>query len=192
MATGQMAFAERVVTTPGSPHLGAKIKVDTLTTVQALLSFASGAQVTFLTSWDVWNHGMAPIELHGTGGSMILPDPNWFGGDLKIWEGRADPSEIATSAQYFGRSNYPAGAVRHANYRGLGLADMARAIIDDRPHRASDEAALHVLAVMESILDAARDGTHVVIAQGCERPKAMTQHEAEGLLSAEVLEKMPG
>ena len=83
-ATGQIGFEERIVTTPSSPVRGQSIKVETLTNVHALLDFASGAHVTFLASWDVWKHGMPPIELHGQKASLRLPDPNWFGGDLLI------------------------------------------------------------------------------------------------------------
>jgi len=83
-ATGQIGFEERIVTTAGSPAQGQSIKVETLTTVHALLDFASGAHVMFLASWDVWKHGVPPIELHGQKASLRLPDPNWFGGDLLI------------------------------------------------------------------------------------------------------------
>ena len=69
-AAGQIGFAERTVTTPGSAMLGRTIRVETLTSVQGLLEFASGAQVTFLASWDVWRHGVPPIELYGETGSL--------------------------------------------------------------------------------------------------------------------------
>ena len=62
-AIGQIGFAKRKVTTPDSPLRGREIRVETLTSVQALLDFASGAQLTFLASWDVWRHGVLPIEL---------------------------------------------------------------------------------------------------------------------------------
>ena len=182
LATGQIAFAERTVTTPGSAQLGQSLKVETPTTLQALLQFASGAQVTFLASWDVWNHGMLPIELHGRTGSLRVPDPNWFGGDLKVATERGDWVPTATDLRSFGRPNWPTQEPRHANYRGLGLAEMARAILDTRPHRANGDLALHVLAVMTAILDAAQDGRKVTIEQGCERPSALDEEEAKDLL----------
>jgi hypothetical protein len=37
-----------------------------------------------MASWDVWKHGLPPIELHGQEASLRLPDPNWFAGDLLI------------------------------------------------------------------------------------------------------------
>ena len=75
VATGQIGFAERIITTETSPLKGTTIKVETLTTVQALLDFASGTQITFMASWDVWNHGMLPIEIHGTEASLRVPGP---------------------------------------------------------------------------------------------------------------------
>ena len=182
MATGQMGFLERTITTPDSPRLGQTITVETPTTVQALLTFAEGAQVTFLASWDVWQHGMMPIELHGTKGSLRVPDPNWFGGEVHIVEERGERLSIETGSRRLGRANWPREKPIHANYRGLGLADMARGILDQRPHRANGDLALHVLAVMTGILAAAQAGEKVVIAPSCERPAPFDVADAENLL----------
>jgi predicted dehydrogenase len=181
-AIGQIGFAERKVTTSDSPVRGRAIKVETLTSVQALLDFASGAQVTFLASWDVWRNGVLPIELYGETGSFRLPDPNWFGGELQIARGRFEWSAIETQSLTFGRANWPAEDPEHANYRGLGLADMARGIQDKRPHRANGEIALHVLAIMAGILEAATEGRRVTIEPACERPEPLLEAEAAGLL----------
>jgi len=182
-AVGQIGFAERFVTTPGSPFLGQSIKVETLTSAQALLSFASGAQVAFLASWDVWRHGLSPIELHGETGSVRLPDPNFFAGEISLAEGRADWRPHAVEARTFGVANWPAEKPVHSNYRGLGLADMARGLIDSRPHRASGDVALHVLAIMEGILNAAVARKTITIAATCERPAALSDEEGAGLLA---------
>ncbi len=182
LATGQIGFAERMVTTAGSREQGRTIKVETLTNVHALLDFASGAHVTFLASWDVWKHSMPPIELHGQKASLRLPDPNWFGGDLLVAGKDEDWRTIRTDSKTFGKTNYPATGPKYANDRGLGLADMARAILDDRPHRASGDLALHVLAVMAAILEAAADGRRVAIATLCERPNPLGEADAKRLL----------
>lgn len=181
-ASGQIGFAERIVATPGSPVLGQRIKVETFTSVQALIQFRDGAQVTFLASWEVWRHGAPPLELHGEAASLRAPDPNWFGGELLVARRGADWAPIATGARAFGKPNWPLDAPRVANYRGLGLADMARGIVDDRPHRANGEVGLHVLAIMEAILEAASDGRGRTIAQSCERPAPLDEAEARLLL----------
>src|SRR5208337_4404231 len=131
-AMGQIGFVERTVTTRGSAMMGRTIKVETFTSVQALLQFRSGAQVTFLASWDVWRHGAPAIELYGSDGSLRLPDPNGFGGEIAIARRRADWAPITTRDRAFGRPNWPPDKVSEANYRGLGLADMARGIVDKR------------------------------------------------------------
>ena len=181
-ASGQIGFAKRVVTAADSPFVGQSIKVETLTSVQALLQFVGGAQITFLTSWDVWKHGAAPIELHGEKASLRLPDPNWFGGELRIAAGREDWRAIESKDRIFGALNFPPESLLVANYRGLGLADMARGIIDNRPHRANGDIARHVLAIMAGILEAATEGRRVTIQSRCERPAAMSEAEAAGLL----------
>jgi predicted dehydrogenase len=162
---------------------GSIIKVEVLTTTQALLTFASGAQITFLASWDVWRHGVPPIEIHGTEGSMRVPDPNFFGGPVSVARERGDWAATETTAKTFGVPNWPAQNPGVANYRGLGLAEMARAILEGRPHRASGDLALHVLAVMAGILDSAVSGKPVAITDGCERPAPLGEAEAKGLLA---------
>ena len=162
--------------------LGQTIKVETLTSVQALLEFHSGAQVTFLASWDVWKHGVLPLELHGESGSLRAPDPNWFGGDLQLAKDRGGWRKVATNERVFGAANWPTNKPEHANYRGLGLADMARAILDRRPHRASGEVALHVLEVMAKILEAATAKQTLEIKRQCARADPLGEAEARGLL----------
>jgi predicted dehydrogenase len=181
-AVAQIGFAERVVSTPGSKLLGETIRVETPTTVQALLEFASGAQATFLASWEVWKHSLPPIELHGEIASLRLPDPNWFGGRVEIAEGRDSWRPISARGEPFSAINWPLSKPAHANYRGLGLADMARAIFEGRPHRADGALALHALAVMTGILDAAADGRKVGVTAPCERPRPLEAREAKGLL----------
>lgn len=183
-ATGQIAFETRTVTTPHSPIVGREIPVEVLTTVQALLSFESGAEITFLASWDVWRHGLRPLEIHGTQGSMRVPDPNWFGGEIELALGQADWEARDTADRPFGAANWPAAEPRFANYRGLGLAEMAAAIEAGRPHRANGDVALHVLAVMSAIVEAASERRGVTIEQRCDRPEPLDATEAAALTSS--------
>ena len=73
-------------------------------------------------------------------------------------------------------------APKFANDRGLGLADMARAIADQRPHRANGDIALHVLAVMAGIVEAATEGRRAEISPACERPSPLGETDAKRLL----------
>lgn len=191
MAIGQKGFLERTATAGNSPDGGKTIPVEVLTSVQALLDFESGAQITFLASWDVWRHSLPPIELHGTGGSIRVPDPDWFGGTVAIARGPSDWEEIDTTSNTFGRVNWPIQGPCFANYRGMGLAEMVRAISQGRPHRTSVELGLHALAVMSAIIEAAEQGTSVAIIEPCQRPEPMTEDEAQELLHQKVSVPVP-
>ena len=181
-AIGQIGFAERTITAANSKFRGETIRVETFTSVQALLEFASGAQATFLASWDVWKSNLPPIEIHGEKGSLSVPDPNWFSGRVELAEDDAAARELSLADAPLARKNYPSRHPAFANYRGLGLAEMARAIGEGRPHRASAEMALHTLAVMEGMLEAATEGRRLAIAFGCERPAPLAADEATSLL----------
>jgi hypothetical protein len=54
--------------------------------------------------------------------------------------------------------------------RGIGVADMAHALVYGRPHRASGELAYHVLDVMHAFEEASETGGHVEIESRCPRP----------------------
>jgi len=181
-AQGSIGYPERIVTAPGLRQ-GHRITVETPTTVMALLQFAAGAQVTLAMSWDVHKHGHPAIELYGTEGSLRVPDPNFFGGSVDITEGAGEWQSLDASGLPFGRPNWrspswPASRPDQANYRCLGLAELARAISHGTPHRSSGRLALHVLEAMYAVLSAAQTGGAVDIPNTIERPAALAENEA--------------
>jgi predicted dehydrogenase len=173
---------ERLITAEG-PKQGTTFKVGTPTSVLSLLEFDCGATVTFGTSWDVFRHSNHPIELHGTEGSLRLPDPDNFGGSVALSSRGAPWQETDTSGKLFGAVNWPIAAPDRANYRMLGLADLARAIIEGRAPRASGDLALHVLEVMEAILRAGEAGVAQTIPGIVAQPKELREDEARSLLA---------
>ncbi|MBY5402943.1 MULTISPECIES: Gfo/Idh/MocA family protein [Rhizobium] len=173
---------ERLITAEG-PKQGTTFKVGTPTSVLSLLEFDCGATITFGTSWDVFRHSNHPIELHGTEGSLRLPDPDNFGGSVALSSRGAPWQETDTSGELFGAVNWPIAAPDRANYRMLGLADLARAIIEGRAPRASGDLALHVLEVMEAILRAGETGTAQTISGIVAQPKELREDEARSLLA---------
>ncbi|WSH68878.1 Gfo/Idh/MocA family oxidoreductase (plasmid) [Rhizobium ruizarguesonis] len=173
---------ERLITAEG-PKQGTTFKVGTPTSVLSLLEFDCGATVTFGTSWDVFRHSNHPIELHGTEGSLRLPDPDNFGGSVALSSRGAPWQETDTSGELFGAVNWPIAAPDRANYRMLGLADLARAIIEGRAPRASGDLALHVLEVMEAILRAGETGIAQTIPGIVAQPKELREDEARSLLA---------
>lgn len=84
----------------------------------------------------------------------------------------------------YGSINYPFAAPDRANYRMLGVADLARALRDKRQPRASGGLAMHVLEIMESILHAGESHSTVAITSDVERPPQLGEDEASGFLAA--------
>ncbi|MEF3130722.1 Gfo/Idh/MocA family oxidoreductase [Rhizobium sp. 268] len=173
---------ERLITAEG-PKQGTTFKVGTPTSVLSLLEFDCGATVTFGTSWDVFRHSNHPIELHGTEGSLRLPDPDNFGGRIALSDRGAPWEETDTSVALFGAVNWPIAAPDRANYRMLGLAELARAIIEGQAPRASGDLALHVLDVMEAILRAGETGVAQTIPDTVAQPSELREDEARSLLA---------
>ena len=150
-------FAERTIAT--GPRAGETVRVEVPTHITGILEFADGATVNMTTSFDVWQHGHSPIEIYGTEGSMIVPDPNMFGGGLRIAHRRDEWRNVA-----------PLYAHAEGQQRGIGVADLAHAIRSGRPHRASHALAYHVLEVMEAFGRSADSDTMVEIKSRCDRP----------------------
>jgi len=172
---------ERIIA--NGPRNGQTVPVDTPTTIHALLQFHSGAVVTMGTSWDVWGHGHAPMELYGEGGTVYVPDPNFFGGTVRYTAGSKEVKKLPGWNHPFGVPNQKHGKEMLANYRTAGLSDMALAIQSGRPHRCSIELALHAVDVMTGILKSGDSGKFVPMQTTCERPAALGPKEARALLA---------
>jgi predicted dehydrogenase len=152
------SFPERVI--GSQPKKGQKIKVEVPTHVTGLLDFASGAIGTIITSFDAWSHTLPYVEIYGSEGTLSLPDPNTFGGPVRLWRAEGNRWEdIALVPGYV------------QNSRGLGVADMAEAMQSGRFHRANENLAYHVLEIMHAIHDSSRNGIHIELTSTCERPE---------------------
>ena len=170
-------------TISSQPRAGEEIPVKTPTNIHALLHFVSGATITFSASWDVWAHRHGHMELYGTEGALFLPDPNFFGGMLERAGRDGKIKAIPVWKHPFGQENQKHGTRLLANYRTAGLADMAEAIQQDRPHRCSLELATHVVDIMTGILKSGESGSFVKMTTSCERPAALSPAEARKLLA---------
>jgi len=163
------------------PRAGEFVEVETHTSLRAVLEFANGATVSLNASWDVHAHGLAPMELYGEAGSLFVPDPNFFGGDIGLTDGE-NKVEPATFDHPFGVPNEEHAQGMMANYRTAGLADMAAAIIEGREHRCSQALSLHVMEVLLAILEAGDSGQVVSLSTSCERPAALTAADAQAMM----------
>ena len=165
------------------PRLGEKVPVKTPTTIHAIMEFESGAVVTFNASWDVWQHGHSPMELYGEDGTLHVPDPNFFGGELGLTKQDKPVKKLPKWQHPFGVPNQKHARGMMANYRTAGLADMALAIADGRPHRCSLDMALHAIDVMTGILKSGETGRFVAMRTTCERPEALGAKQARAMLA---------
>ncbi|MBU2994788.1 Gfo/Idh/MocA family oxidoreductase [Octadecabacter sp. 1_MG-2023] len=177
--TSFTGMASDTRTIGNGPRNGETVPVETPTTIHSVLSFENGAIITLLASWDVVASNHPIMELYGTEGTMNLPDPNFFGGELTITERGADPVEKSWDHPF----NVPNFEETKANYRGAGLADMALAIGEGRPHRCNDDFATHVVEVMTAILEAGETGTVMTMTTTCERPDVLGPDAARALLA---------
>ncbi len=165
------------------PRKGQFVDVSTPTTVHAILEFANGALVTLGASWDVEAHQHSNMEIYGSDGSLYVPDPNFFGGELVLARRNGTREVVEPWKHPLGVANWerPNGPP-FANYRTAGLADMMLAIDGGRKPRCSLETTLHGVDVMTSILKSAEQGKALTLTTTCERPDALGPVEAQALL----------
>ncbi|MCX7328178.1 MAG: Gfo/Idh/MocA family oxidoreductase [Hyphomicrobiales bacterium] len=149
--------SERIV--GNGPLNGKSIPVEVATHVAGLLEFASGAVVSIMMSFDVPKHKHLPIEIYGTSGSLLVPDPNRFGGEVSLAKTGGD---WEVQPHTHGNTD--------GEFRSIGVADMAAAILAGRPHRANGALALHALEAMEAFQTSSDEGRRVKLETTVERP----------------------
>jgi predicted dehydrogenase len=171
--SARVTFPERTITS--KPKYGQKIEVRVPTHVAGVIDFESGAVATIIQSFDVWKHSLPSIEIYGTEGSLQVPDPNSFGGPVRIvkaGDASREWTDVPLTHSYANQS------------RGLGVADMGYAMQSGRKHRASGELTYHVLDIMHAIHDASVANAHIELESTCERPAALPTGLQDGELDA--------
>ena len=176
------SWPERTIS--NGPRNGETVPVKTPTNIHSVLEFVNGAVVTLSASWDIWAHGHQNMEIYGEDGTLYVPDPNFFGGDVTFTGPDAKGEKLAKRNHPFGIANQiHHGETARANYRCAGLADMAQAIDDGREHRCNIDLAVHCVDVMTGILKAGETRSFVEMTTTCERPDALSPEQARGLLA---------
>ncbi len=153
----KITFSERTITS--QPKYGTKIKVEVPTHISGVMEFANGVIATMITSFDVWGTQLPHIEIYGSEGSLSVPNPNNFCGPVSILRaGSKEWKEIPLTHGYTDQN------------RGIGVADMAKAMKTGRPHRANGDMAYHVLDIMHAFNDSSIQGKHIELKSTCSRP----------------------
>ncbi|MEV4390202.1 Gfo/Idh/MocA family oxidoreductase [Micromonospora sp. NPDC049580] len=148
--------AERVI--GSGPRNGQRVPAEVDTHVTGVLEHANGALSTITTSFDGVATTAAPIEVHGETGTLAVPDPNMFDGDVRVFPlGGTEWRVLEPLAGYVESS------------RGIGLIDLVTAD-GQRPPRAGGDVALHVLETMTSLLVSAAEGRRIELTTVAQRP----------------------
>ena len=163
------------------PKKGRKFKVNCPTTYLSTITFKNNTVIRLTLSFDVIAHQRNHIELYGEKGSMIVPDPNMFGGSVFTCKKLGDNwKEFKTTKMHLGKINIRTQSSRaneaptNANYRGAGLSEMAYSIEKKRKHLCNGEISLHVLDIITSIMKASKSGVNQSINTDCLKPKKFT------------------
>ncbi len=162
-------FPKRTITS--QPLNGTVIDVEVPTHYAGVLEFASGAIGQIVQSFDVYGaNPFSPIVIFGTEGTLAVPDPNGFGGSVKLKRGNSEWEEVELTHGYTG------------NGRGIGAADIAVAFQTGRAHRTSGALAAHVLEAMTGFEKSSDSGTHYAMQSKVERPAMLPLGLASGEL----------
>ena len=172
------------------PKKGKKFKVNCPTTYLSTIVFKNKTIIRLTLSFDVIAHQRNHIEVYGKKGSMIVPDPNMFGGSVyvckklgQLWK------EYKSNKMKLGKINIRSKSLRanespkNANYRGAGLSEMAYCIENKKKHRCNGELSLHVLDIIQSTMKASRTGKKQRITTTCKIPKRFTEKEIRKILN---------
>ncbi|MFJ2952046.1 Gfo/Idh/MocA family protein [Streptomyces sp. NPDC087226] len=148
-STGRMVRTIRT-----GDRAGTRFDVTVPTHVSALIQFAAGGISQSVFSFDSPLTRVGVVEITGTEGTMVLPDPNHFSGDVKITRGSLAGDGGDPVWRTVPSADVAAG-------RGLGVLDMARALRAGRPHIATGDLAYHALDILTSIDESVTTGEYV-------------------------------
>lgn len=126
--------------------------------VTAILRTESGITGTFVQNGETIGSNQLLFRLFGTEAVAELGDPNNFGGEIKLIRSKTDQEVVENDLPYA------------TNSRGIGPAEMAKAIAEGRPNRAHKTLALHVLDIIESMMESSKTGTFVKVKSQCQQP----------------------
>lgn len=170
--------------------LGTMTPTEVPTSYSGIMEFENGAIGNINMSFDIWSSNLPCLELYGTKGSMTVPDPDTFGGKISLFDGEKlenivgavtdpHPAKIITMMTRRAECNideqlaFEVDPDPRGNMRGLGVSDMAQAILTNRPARLSSEISLHVVEALNAFAKSAEDGSVYEMTTTCKRPEPM-------------------
>lgn len=168
-AMTKTSYPQRVATC--KEHFNEVIDVEVPTYYAGTMRFESGVIGTLFTTFDVHYETQARLEIYGSEGTLLLPDPNCFGGPVKLLRPEhGSAEEIPLLFDY------------RENSRALGLADMAKSLQTGRKHRANIDMTYHVLEIMEGFAQSGREKKLISIESGFAPSPQMKRGNIHGVL----------
>jgi predicted dehydrogenase len=163
------SFPTRLITS--QPKCGTVVDVEVPTYVTGILDFENGATGTLFTTFDVHYTDSARFEIYGSEGTLIVPDPNGFGGPVKLL--RPETGHYVEMPLLFDYAE---------NSRTLGLADMAKAIQTGRDARADVQQTLHVLEILTAFERSSEQKAYLPLESPYTRRPPMKKAALKGIL----------
>ena len=155
---------------PQSADFGKPYPYQNESQIYALMNLRSGITGTVSLDGDSALQDLALFYIYGSKGVLKLTCANDFGGEVTLIPSSFDPEE-AKPVILAGDS-----PIRDGN-RGIGPAEMAAAIAEGRPNRASKEMAFHVMDIIEQMMVSSREQRLITLASTCDRPAAFPTEE---------------
>jgi len=189
MGMTKKSFDKRIITS--EPHYGETINVDIDTYLAGNLLFSSGAIGQIFTTFDVYYTMQPHFEIYGTKGTLAVPDPNTFGGPILLYRPEdhangpvTDPGLAKRSATdpYVHFKEIPLMFDYRENSRALGLADMCKAIEEQRDWRANYQQQLHVLEILTAFSKSSASGKMYEMTTKYTRTNPMCNNPMHGIL----------
>ena len=170
--------------------LGKMTETQVPTTYSAILQFECGAVGTMYLSLDTWDSSLPLLEVYGSAGSLFVSDPNFFQGNIRYCDGSklqnivdsvTEPHPAKLVAMITNQKkctedvvlDYPHSDDPFENFRGLGVSDMAQAILTGRPSRLNGQVALHVVEAMNALEESSKTGRFYEMKSTCPRTEYM-------------------
>ena len=171
------------------PKKGKDFKVEIPTSYYIIIEFHNDALIQGFLSFDVINHESNFMDFFGTKGSIIGPDPNMFGGPIKVslteggeWEEYSTENMILGKTNIFNQSGRSNEAPTNANYRGVGLAEMIYSIENKQIHRCNEKLVLHVLDMLDTTIKSAEQNKNLKLRTTCEKTKPFLDNEIDKII----------
>jgi len=170
--------------------LGTETRTEVPTTYTAIMEFQCGAIGTVMMSFDTWSTSLPLLEIYGTKGSIYAPDPDSFNGPVTVYDGKKlqdiveavtepHPAKIITmvtsqdSCKEQAQMEFPENPEHRANMRGIGVSDMAQALLDGRESRMSMDISVHVVEALNAFEESAMTGQPYLMQTTCSTTKPM-------------------